>query len=49
MLVVATLLVGALAISGAALVIVDMDSPYEEMLVVSFQPMQQALVQMSGP
>jgi hypothetical protein len=47
--VVAALLVGALAISGAVLLIVDMDSPYEGMLVVSPQPMQQALAQMSGP
>ena len=46
--VVAALLVGALAIAGAVLLIVDMDSPYEGMLVVSPQPMQQALAQMSG-
>jgi hypothetical protein len=48
-LVVAALLVGALAISGAVLLIVDMDSPYEGMLVVSPEPMQQALAQMKGP
>jgi hypothetical protein len=48
-LVVAALLVGALAISGAVLLIVDMDSPFEGMLVVSPQPMQQALAQMSNP
>ena len=48
-LVVAALLVGALAISGAVLLIVDMDSPYEGILVVSPQPMQQALAQISSP
>lgn len=48
-LVVAALLVGALAISGAVLLIVDMDLPYEGMLVVSPQPMKLALAQMSGP
>ena len=47
--VVAALLVGALAISGAVLLIVDMDSPYEGVLVVSPQPMQQALAQISSP
>jgi hypothetical protein len=47
-MVVAALFVGALAIAGAVLVIVDMDSPYEGILVVSPQPMQQALAQMSG-
>jgi len=48
-LVIAALLVGALAIAGAVLLIVDMDSPYEGILVVSPQPMQQALAQMSNP
>jgi hypothetical protein len=48
-MVVAALFVGALAIAGAVLVIVDMDSPYEGILVVSPQPMQQALAQMSSP
>ena len=48
-LVVVALLVGALAISGAVLLIVDMDLPYEGMLVVSPQPMKLALAQMSGP
>ena len=47
-MVVAALFVGALAIAGAVLVIVDMDSPYEGILVVSPQPMQQALAQNSG-
>jgi hypothetical protein len=47
-LVVVALFVGALAIAGAVLLIVDMDSPYEGMLVVSPEPMQQALAQMSG-
>jgi hypothetical protein len=42
-MVVAALFIGALAIAGAVLVIVGMDSPY-----VSPQPMQQALAQMSG-
>jgi hypothetical protein len=48
-LVVAALLVGALAISGAVLLIVDMDSPYEGILIVSPQPMQQALARISSP
>ena len=48
-LVVAALLVGALAITGAVVLIVDMDSPYEGIVVVSPQPMQQALAQMSSP
>jgi hypothetical protein len=48
-LVAAALLVGALAISGAVVLIVDMDSPYEGILVVSPEPMQQALAQMSIP
>jgi hypothetical protein len=48
-LVVAALLIGALAIAGAVLLIVDMDLPYEGMLVVSPQPMQEALAQMSRP
>ena len=48
-LVVAALLVGALAISGAVVLIVDMDSPYEGIVVVTPQPMQQALAQMSSP
>ena len=47
--VVAALLVGALAISGAVLLIVDMDSPYEGMLIVSPEPMQHALAQMNSP
>jgi hypothetical protein len=47
--VVAALLVGALAISGAVVLIVDMDSPYEGIVVVTPQPMQQALANMSSP
>ena len=47
-LVVAALLVATLAIGSTVLLIVDMDSPYEGILVVSPQPMQQALAQMSG-
>jgi hypothetical protein len=46
---VAALLVGALAIAGAVLLIVDMDSPYEGVLIVSPQAMQQALAQMGNP
>jgi hypothetical protein len=48
-LVVAALLVGALAIAGAVLLIVDMDLPYEGILIVSPEPMRQALAQMSSP
>jgi hypothetical protein len=47
-LVVAALLVGALALSGAVLLIVDMDLPYEGMFVVSPHPMKLALAQMGG-
>jgi hypothetical protein len=47
-LVVVALFIGSLAIAGAVLLIVDMDSPYEGMLIVSPEPMQQALAQMSG-
>lgn len=46
--VVAALLVGALAIAGAVFLIIDMDSPYTGILVVSPRPMQQALANMSG-
>jgi hypothetical protein len=48
-LVVTALLIGALAIAGAVVLIVDMDSPYEGILVISPQPMQEALAQMTGP
>jgi hypothetical protein len=48
-LVVVALFVGALAIAGAVLLIVDMDLPYEGVLIVSPQPMQQALAQMNSP
>jgi hypothetical protein len=47
--VVVALLVGALAISGAVVLIVDMDSPYEGLIVVSPDPMKQALAQIGAP
>jgi hypothetical protein len=47
-LVVVALLVGALAISGAVVLIVDMDSPYEGLIVVSPDPMKQALAQIGA-
>jgi hypothetical protein len=39
-LVVVALLVGALATAGAVVLIVDMDSPYEGLIVVSPDPMR---------
>jgi hypothetical protein len=42
-LVVLSLAVGAVAIAGAVVVIVDMDSPYEGLIVVSPDPMKAAL------
>lgn len=42
-LVVLSLAIGAVAIAGAVLVIVDMDSPYEGLIVVSPDPMKAAL------
>jgi hypothetical protein len=48
-LVVVALLVCALSIAGAVTLIVDMDSPFEGIIVVSAQPMQEALAQMSAP
>ena len=48
-LVILALLVGALAISGAIALIVDIDSPYEGIINVSPQPMQEALAKMSTP
>jgi hypothetical protein len=48
-LVVIALLVGALSIAGAVLLIVDMDSPFEGMIVVSADPMQEALAKMNAP
>jgi hypothetical protein len=48
-LVVIALLVGALSIAGAVVLIVDMDSPFEGMLVVSADPMQEALAKMNAP
>jgi hypothetical protein len=49
MLVVIALLVGALSIAGAVVLIVDMDSPFEGMIVVSPDPMQEALAKMNAP
>jgi len=49
MLVVIALLVGALSIAGAVVLIVDMDSPFEGMIVVSADPMQEALSKMNAP
>jgi hypothetical protein len=48
-LVVIALLVGALSIAGAVVLIVDMDSPFEGMIVVSADPMQEALARMNAP
>ena len=48
-LVVIALLVGALSIAGAVVLIVDMDSPFEGMIVVSADPMQEALAKMNAP
>jgi hypothetical protein len=48
-LVVIALLVGALSIAGAVILIVDMDSPFEGMIVVSADPMQEALAKMNAP
>ena len=48
-LVVVALLVCALSIAGAVTLIVDMDSPFEGIIVVSAQPMQEALAKMSAP
>jgi hypothetical protein len=48
-MVVAALMVGALAIAGAVVLVVDMDSPFEGMLVISPEPMKEALVKMNIP
>lgn len=48
-LVVIALLVGALSIAGAVVLIVDMDSPFKGVMVVSADPMQQALAKMNAP
>jgi energy-coupling factor transporter transmembrane protein EcfT len=48
-LVVIALLVAALSIAGAVVLIVDMDSPFEGMIVVSVDPMQEALAKMNAP
>lgn len=47
--VIAALLVGALSIAGAVLLIADMDAPYEGILVVSPEPMRDALARMNAP
>jgi hypothetical protein len=49
MLVVIALLIGALSIAGAVVLIVDMDSPFEGMIVVSADPMQEAFAKMNAP
>ena len=49
MLVVIALLLGALSIAGAVVLIVDMDSPFEGMIVVSADPMQDAFAKMNAP
>jgi hypothetical protein len=49
LVVVAALLVGALAISGAVILIVDMDSPYEGLLIVSPEPMKLVFAKLSSP
>ena len=48
-LVVVALLVCAISILGADTLIVDMDSPFEGIILVSAQPMQEALAKMSAP
>jgi hypothetical protein len=48
-LVIVALLVGALAVSGAIALIVDIDLPFEGIIAVSPQPMQEALSQMITP
>jgi len=48
-LVIAALVVGALSIAGAVVLIADLDSPFEGMLVVSAEPMQEALARISAP
>jgi hypothetical protein len=49
MLVGIALMVGALAIAGAVVLIVDMDLPFEGMITVSAEPMQDALAKMNAP
>jgi hypothetical protein len=48
-LVIAALVVGALSIAGAVVLIADLDSPFEGVLVVSAEPMQEALARISAP
>jgi hypothetical protein len=48
-LVVLALLVGTASIAGAVDLIVDVDLPFEGMIVVSADPMQEALAQMNAP
>jgi hypothetical protein len=43
----ATILLGALAISSAVVVILDLDTPFTGILVVSSQPMRDALAHLS--
>ncbi len=47
-MVVIALLIGALSIAGAVDLIVDLDQPFEAMIVVSAEPMQEALAQMNA-
>jgi hypothetical protein len=47
--VVLAVLVSALSIASAVAMIVDMDHPFEGMIVVSPQPMQEALARISAP
>jgi hypothetical protein len=48
-LVIVALMVCALSIAGAVALIVDMDSPFDGIILVSAQPMQEALAKMSAP
>jgi hypothetical protein len=48
-LVVIALLVGALSLAGAVVLVVDMDSPFEGVIVVSADPMQEAFAKMNAP
>ena len=43
------LLVGGLSIAGAVVLIVDMNSPFEGMIVVSADPMQAAFAKINAP
>lgn len=48
-LVIAALLMGALSIAAAVGMVADLDAPYEGVLVVSPEPIQEALDRMSAP